>query len=565
MLDGLRGASRRCSALLVIGLAMLASVSSLTAPAAASPLRAVAVGRAVASEPGPHSPIDRRPARTKVVHRDGVVVRSVDLGDIALGSPRGRYRAPVRGVLVSPDRRASHAKLIIVNHLRYPNCAGSRFAYPCPRGHAERRFDKGMTYLGVAMAKRGFSVLIPDLGPLYIGGDLDDPYDQGTGLARSLDRLVGALERANAGKRTRWGHGLRGDIDTSRLGLLAHSRSAPLASGLIRSWKDSAHPITTLMTYGGFYESYYHGESGATPMVPDLPYLGVVGDQDRDTPYMAPMWLTHHVSERRKAAALVAVVPGLGHTYINRTLSRARIDDRICDDTCRNAATHRRFLIRTATAWFNTTLRHRRTLLPLRAADPLPPTLGGLPAHWLAATNGRGRNVFLAGKRGKLRTSGAGARARTCFPAEPMAPAHNDDCPFPERGVIQNADEVTQVRLTPHAGVVLRVRPTRGVKLVSIHLSPSDDRADHATGSPLQVRVVLANGRHIDRQIPPGSTLVDRATPSRSGVYSIGTIRLSLPRWVARQRIVALKLTGGTTTSQFDIRAIDLATRVSRR
>ena len=178
------------------------------------------------------------------------------------------------------------------------------------------------------------------------------------------------------------------------------------------------------------------------------------------------------------------------------------------------------------------------------------------------ATNRSHENVFLAGKRGLLRAFGEGSRARTCFPTEPMAPYRKGNCPIPPLGVSQNADKITQVKLTPHAGVRLRTRPTRGVTSVVQQLAPSADRPDQAVGSPLRVRVRFADGRHVVLDVPAtDAAVLNRATPAVNGTYSIGTVRLRIPRWARATPVVAINLTGADTTSRFDIRAIDLTQR----
>lgn len=545
---------------IALSLALAASMVAMATPAAEAD-SGTGVFSVRMTAPGPHSPQGRSLAKTTITRTEGVVVRSVDLGDAEFGRKKGQYRAPVRGILVTPEQQAEMpAKLIVVTHLRYPNCAGDRFAYPCPRGKRERRLDRGMTHIGVELSRRGYSVLIPDLGPLYIGDDLTSPYDQPAGVRKVVGRLIDTAVSASAGKKTRMGSGLRGSIDASQVGLLAHSRSATLAGDLTRGWSSSAHPIASLMTYGGGYDAYYGGAPDSTPMVPDVPYLGVVGDQDQDTPYLSAMWLTRHVDSRRSRPALVAVAPGFGHTFVNRILSSAKIDDRICEVGCRTASEHEKFLGRTAHSWFGATLRQRPTRLPLRPTGRLPKALSGVPVHWLAVTNRDRANVFLAGRRGTLQPFGVGARARSCFPAEPMAPSMPGTCPMSFLGVSMNAEKITQVALTPSSGVRLRTAPTMRVAGVALHLAPSGDRRDHAPGSPLRVTVGLSNGRRVVLDVSPShAALVNRETKDVNGTYSIGTVRLRLPRWVRDTQVVSVKLTGGTAKSRFDVRAIDLA------
>ena len=95
---------------------------------------------------GPHSPVNRKRAATTTVRRAGVVVRDVDLGAVELGRRKGQFRAPVRGVLVTPDRPRANAPLVIMSHLRSPGCADDVSAFPCPG--KDVRYDRGMTYLG---------------------------------------------------------------------------------------------------------------------------------------------------------------------------------------------------------------------------------------------------------------------------------------------------------------------------------------------------------------------------------------------------------------------------------
>ncbi len=230
------------------------------------------------------------------------------------------------------------------------------------------------------------------------------------------------------------------------------------------------------MVYGGAYQVEFHGRKGTFPAMPDLPFLGVVGDRDRDVGFMGSMWLSHHVGQQRRQPALMAVVPGLGHTYVNRALSARRIDDRVCDGDCPGARAHERFLISTAQRWFDATLRHERSDVPMRGMSALPDRLSGLPVRWLAVTNGPRTIAYLAGRTGTFRTFGPLGRARTCYPLEELAPIQRGDCPLPARAVTQNAAAVTQVRLAPRSGVRLGTPPTTGVSGIVLHLSPSDDR-----------------------------------------------------------------------------------------
>lgn len=54
-------------------------------------------------------------------------------------------------------------------------------AYPCPAGTTDLRYDRGVEYLGEALAARGFTVLIPELSPLYLNA-FTETYDQTQGF-----------------------------------------------------------------------------------------------------------------------------------------------------------------------------------------------------------------------------------------------------------------------------------------------------------------------------------------------------------------------------------------------
>lgn len=538
---------------------------SLSAPGQASTVSPPAIwSSAVPQEVnGPRSPAGRQLADPRISQVDGAVARSFDLGDLSLGSVPGasagtQFRAPVRGVLVTPRNSKRRAELLVVTHLRYPNCGRTRFAFPCPKPPG-RRFDQGMRYLGVEMARRGYSVLIPDLAPLYVGDDLDAPYDQETGFTATITQMLETLRLADAGLLTRYGPGLGGRVDASRIGLIGHSRSASASRQFVKTWQRSWSRVSSVMMYGGAYQVEYHGREGTFPAMPDVPFLGVVGDEDQDTGFMGAMWLSHHIDQKRSQPALMAVVPGLGHTYINRTLSRAGIDDRICEVDCPNAKAHERFLVDTASRWFGTTLRGRRADLPIRPTAALPARLSGLSARWLAVSDGQPNNVYLAGQTGELRPFGPVGTVRTCYPLEDLAPFQPGDCRPPARAVTQNAAAITRVRVAPTSGVFLSTPPTSRVAAVALHLSPSDDRTDGRRGNPVVLAVRLDNGKRIRIPISAQSpALLDRARSDRSGVYTTSTVRVNLPRWTRAHSIVGIGLSGGPTTSRLDLRGIDL-------
>lgn len=460
---------------------------------------------------------------------------------------------------MTPDRPRANAPLVIMSHLRSPGCADDVSAFPCPG--KDVRYDRGMTYLGESLAKQGYSVLIPDLAPLFIGIGMAQPYDQQAGYRTIVGRLRDETVAASAGRATAFGKGLNGAIDARRTALIVHSRSAYVAGPLVQAWSRSSSPIVSVMAYGGAFDAPDdHGRF--TPMIPDVPFLGIVGDRDKDTKFTGQLWLTQHAGASRRTPALMSVVPGLGHNYVNRALSSTRLDDRAgCDATCPGPAAHERFLSSAARQWLDATVRRTRTTLPMTAAAPLPTTLGGLPARWLAVTNAPRVNAYLGGMRGSMRPIGRGGSVRPCLYVDPMNPAKPANaCPEPQRGDVQNASRVARVTVTPSGGVRVAAR-TRGVRELVLQLSPNDDRADRRAGSPLRVTVRTASGRPTVIDVPATHpALRNRAGADANGTYAIGTVRLMMPRSVTASTVTGIDLTGGRASSSLDIRAVDLVT-----
>lgn len=150
-------------------------------------------------------------------------------------------------MLVVPDR-ARKAPLVVVSHLRMPGCTGDVLAYPCPRGTRELRLDRGMTYLGVDLARQGYAVLNPDLSPLWIAPETATPYDQIAGW----QKIVGGLrDRVAAAGRGRGGFGvnLTGRVDASRSALVVHSRSSYVVGPAVRAWRRTS-PVVSVFAYG---------------------------------------------------------------------------------------------------------------------------------------------------------------------------------------------------------------------------------------------------------------------------------------------------------------------------
>lgn len=80
--------------------------------------------------------------------------------------------------------------LTLLSFSALASCAGPS---TCPESTEQIRYDQGMTYLGKALAERGYAVLIPDLGTLWATPDEEgtDPGSAGQGHARLGARLWG--------------------------------------------------------------------------------------------------------------------------------------------------------------------------------------------------------------------------------------------------------------------------------------------------------------------------------------------------------------------------------------
>lgn len=510
---------------------------------------------------GPHSPLRRKAAKPKVTRLKGAVIADVDFGDVELGRRKGQFRAPMRGVLVVPEK-GRRAPLVVMSHLRMPGCTANVLAYPCPKGTKELRLDRGMTYLGVDLARRGYAVLIPDLAPLWIGDETSAPYDQIAGW----HQIVGGLrDRVAAAIRGRGGFGLTltGRIDAGRSALVVHSRSAYIVNPAVRAWRRTS-PVASVFAYGP-------AATADDPAPADVPYLVALGSSDDDVATTPADWVGRYLGVSRRSALALATVPGLGHSYVNRTLSAAKLDDRKdCDTVCPSARAHETFLQHAVGQWLAATYPTVRGevgvigTLPLLPQTPLPATLGGRQVQWLAVTNSpRVRVAYdgVSGTRG-VRMIGGGSMT-ACRYYEAMDPSQaRDRCPDTELGVVNSLSRVLQVRLTPTGGVDLLTRPIRGARELVLTLNPSGSRPDRKPGTSLRVTVRASSGaRQVIDLSRLSEALRDRRTAAQDGAYTPTTVRL--PITDARVRasdVVGVELTGRDGIGRIDLRRVELVT-----
>ena len=495
---------------------------------------------------GPHARADRPiAAPTHSSNAAGsVAISEVDLGNTTVGE----YQAPVRGILVTPANAAGPAPLVVVNHLRAPNCADNQFAYPCPSGE-EMRFDRGMAYLGESLAEQGFAVLIPDLTAMWVGADLTQPYDQAAMWQQTVGTLTDAIRDDAQGTTHHFAPGAAATIDLSTVGMVMHSRSAALVDAAKSLF--GATKLRGVLAYGPAYDTF--DPALFSPPPADVPYLAITGEQDLDVGPSANLWLSEYLSTPRTQPAMVASLPGFGHMLVNRTLAEAGIDDRVACDVvaCPDGRSHERILSEVARDWFTTTMRGTPGVVSLGATDALPTTLGGVEARWLASSHGQsvvhlGPDAF---------TKGGDGTAQVCRHADLMNPVPIDHpCPEPERGVIQSASEVN------HLTQATASTQVAGAKGLAIHLSPFGSHPDTVgTGTPVTLDLTLADGQHWTTTLDPSDpALRDRATTNDNGVYRMGTIRIPLPAEVTATTVQAITI--NAPTHPIELRGVDVIT-----
>lgn len=494
---------------------------------------------------GPMAKADRRLAERSVTNStDGkAVITDVDLGNTEVGG----FRAPVRGVLVTPATMADQTPLVVVNHLRGPNCAEGVSAYPCPDGSEGLRLDRGMTYLGESLAAQGYAVLIPDLSGVWVGADITAPYDQRAMWKDAVGTLVDAIGSDAAGTTDVYGLPDVNKIARNQVGLVVHSRAGMIVDTAIDLFGSDA--VRGVLAYGPAYDTY--DPESFSPAPADVPYLAITGEQDLDVGPSANLWLSEYLAKLRTTPALTTSVPGLGHMLINRALAESGIDERTACDlvACPDAAEHERVLTTVATYWFNATMKDKPGPIPLDAELALPGQIAGVDARWLAHTPGE----TVTHLQPSDFTADEGGTATVCRHADPMNPEPADDaCPEPETGVIQSASELNVL-----TGASASTSVT-GVKTVNVHAMPTGSYADQAgAGTLVSLTLTMAEGEPWTTNLDPmDPSLRDRKTDNDNGVYRVGTIRVPIPDHVASGTVT--KVTVTSPSHPIELRGVDL-------
>ncbi|MCS4491556.1 hypothetical protein N7326_02495 [Corynebacterium sp. ES2794-CONJ1] len=497
---------------------VLSGCASTTPPEPSTDPSSIASSTMDTADPdGPHAAPDRPRAPLKVQQSSttNATISDVDLGNTTVGS----YSAPIRGVLVTPTSTSEPAPLVIISHLRAPNCGESTFAFPCPQGEDEHRFDRGMTYLGEAYASQGYATLIPDLGAIFSGYDVTEPYDQNTMWEGSVGALLAAVREDNSGKTQTFGIDLTDKIDMSTVGFFAHSRSGSLVDSA--ATVVGGRSLKSVFAYAPAYDTY--DLEALNPAPRDIPYLALSGDMDQDVGKSANLWLGHYLDTPRTSPALAAHAPGLGHMLINRTAAAAEMDDRTaCDLTnCADAPTHEEILSTMSIDFFDATLRGKPTSLPLSASAPLPETVADTPITWLALSPEPAAFIN--------HTEFSGD-STPCHIGDPMNPIKPDDlCPMADKGVV---DILTGVSRLTKASTQTKVS---GARSLAITLAPTGSYTEPTT---VNLNLHLADGSlHAIALDPEDPALRNRESANDNGRYSLATIRVPLDENVTQSTI----------------------------
>lgn len=493
---------------------------------------------------GPHASADRVVAPTEEVVADGVRVLRFDFGNLDLTDMPGEFVTPLRGSLVTPEGPGPHP-LVVINHLRSFGCTGEVFTYPCPDGSQEIRLDQGMEYLGIALAKQGRAVLIPDLSPTLLAASATSDYPMGPAVAKVLtaqrDRLLG---EANAA------------ISAGPAALITHSRSGLFAPDLIDAWRESSTPITSLLAVAPAYDL----GGPWTPAPPDIPYLGLYGRLDDDVPHQVATYLTYHLGAARQAPALAVQAPGYGHMFFNSAL-RDDDDRKACDEgDCATGEQHEALLIKAARDWIDAVPSGQGDDRVPRAADAvLPTTLWGEAVMFVALTPGEHLSL-LAGTEAEASamtvTRGTSEVCRVIDPANPQPPP--DQCPEPREASVLTQDiPLRRISLEADGALTYQLPATLGpTAAIALHVSPVDDQPG---GHPLRLTLSDAAGAHCSIDLPGDHpALANRATASENASFVVGTIRTPVCAGVAAGQLSSVSIGAPTGSLELLVRGVDM-------
>lgn len=476
-------------------------------------------------EEGPHAAADRPLAKRVIKSHDGIHHVEIDFGNVV----QGKYSTPARGILIAPTHAQTPTPVIVISHLRSPNCADKSSAYPCADG-AEIRYDQGMSYLGEHLARQGYTVIIPDLGGVFIGADVTTPYDQGKMWQEVVGRFVDAIKTDLQGTTDTFGVDIA-PVDWTKVGFFAHSRSGQMVDAAQQLFgKDN---LKSVFAYAPAYDTIEL--EFISPVPADVPYLAVVGSLDADVGSSANLWLGHYASTPRQSPASVVELPGLGHMYVNRATSQIGFDDRIgCDVLdCLDDKEHERVMLQTASTWFDDTLRGINSVLPMTNSQVLPSQVAGLSAHWLSLTP---KAIGFVEPKDWVDVQ-SGKEVMVCVHADPMNPMRpKNACPEPDRGFVQILTPVARL-----SGVSSAKTQIQGARGVSLQLAPTGSHQG-VQGTAVSLTLHTTGGSTTIELPADHPALISRQSEQDNGTYRLGTVRVPLPPDITKETITQITL-----------------------
>lgn len=394
---------------------------------------------------------------------------------------------------------------------------------------------------------------------------MEGGYDQLGAAKEVITRLRSALLDAKPGSvDATLGISVPSGLDRDAVALWVHSRSGLPSERLAKDWAATGPGVSAIVAYGPTYET---GEGGFTPAPPDTPYLAISGDADGDVALTASQYLAQHLGQQRTQPAVVSIVKGLGHNFVNRGLSSTKTDDRTsCDAGCPSAAEHERMVGDLTESWLTQFVSGKAGPWTASGTAVLPTTTAGQPARLTAVTNSRLVSMVAgsAPEKAAATVAGDGSTLLCAFatPGEERA-AKLPPCAANGLGdFAAYATELRRVGWRTTGGVTFAV-PAEAASAthLTLQVGPAADLPVGQPGTPL--RVTLTSGTASQTLDVPADdpAVANRATASSNGQYVVGTIRLDLRRvpGFTPGKLSSVTVGGTGKAGAVNLRTIDLA------
>lgn len=248
-----------------------------------------------------------------------IVAADYDLGVRQFPQPGlpGRLKTmPIRlwGTVAAPSSPGPHPVVLVAHGAHGDNCPidGEFDTWPCWK--VERRNDLGFRYLVRALAAAGFVAVAMDVNAAYTGAWGEIENQEQIRFGQIFDATLAELTLANAGSQPRFGVPLTGQVDTSRLGLIGHSRGG---MNVLR-WGKTKRPAAVLLV-APFFDP--------AQRLPNVPSAVLLGTCDGDTKRTGAGYVIAAAKPSRSASVVQLTLRGANHNYYNQTLVAQRRDD----------------------------------------------------------------------------------------------------------------------------------------------------------------------------------------------------------------------------------------------